>query len=324
MGFFLMALQALANHLNQAGVENRRQREILVKAPLPAQRSCWHGLRPQFGKTELLEWNLGQVQDLRAPVVGLAVDAVLVVTSRIALDALLGFQQQHGAGPEHHGSRWTHGSTARLESLGQTMAAQFAFRNSGIESGPLEPGNVVWARDCAVTAANALFRAPTHDAALWILVQSLEGASRSARRIEAVHALPLHKREGRSVLRLVELDHISSEIVQIGWGLVQVVAADVGRSVVRFGTSGDTSLASNADARVVQQSDGSIGDSNVLIGMEYIRSHRDCDRGRNPRLGDAGDELSPGDGHVSPLSFPPASRVWVSASRSVHGRRQFA
>src|ERR1700756_3130931 len=108
MSFLLMTLQVLANHLHETCIEHCRKREVLIKAFLPAKRSGGNRLWPQFRQSEFLEWDMRQIQGLRAAIVGLAVDAILVVAARTTLDALLGIEQQHGARPENYGSRGTH------------------------------------------------------------------------------------------------------------------------------------------------------------------------------------------------------------------------
>src|ERR1700757_3877158 len=108
MGFLLMTLQVLANHLHQTRIEQRRQREVLIKTFLPAKRSGGNRLWPQFRQSEFLEWHMRQIQGLRAAIVGLAVDAILVVAAGTTLDALLGIEQQHGTRPENNGARGTH------------------------------------------------------------------------------------------------------------------------------------------------------------------------------------------------------------------------
>src|SRR5690348_11497674 len=105
------------------------------------------------------------------------------------------------------------------------MAAQFAFRNSRVEPDPLEAGNVIGASDCAVAAADALGFVPTNGPGLRILVQRLKGTASSTGRLEAVHALALNKRSGTAIRRLVELDYVAGEIVEIVGRLVQAVAA---------------------------------------------------------------------------------------------------
>src|ERR1700686_5050394 len=129
MGFLLVALQALANPLHETCIEQRREREVLIKTFLPAKRSGGNGLWPQFRQTQFLEWDMRQIQGLRAAVVGLAVDAILVVAAGTILDALLGIEQQHGARPENYGARRADAGATWLQPLVQPMAAQFALRD---------------------------------------------------------------------------------------------------------------------------------------------------------------------------------------------------
>ena len=117
---------------------------------------------------------------------------------------------------------------------------------------------MIRASDRAIAAADALLGGPGDDAALRILVQSLKWASRGACRIKTVHALPLHERKCGAVLRLVELDDIARQIVEVRWRLMQIVAAGIRRCVVGFRASCDAGLAANADAGVIKQADGGI------------------------------------------------------------------
>ena len=95
-------------------------------------------------------------------------------------------------------------------------------------------------------------------------MQSLEGTAGRTGRIQTLHALALHKRKRRPIFWLIELDNVAGEFVQISRRLMQLVAADVRRGVIGLGTSRFASLAADADAGVVEQSDGSIGKRNLL------------------------------------------------------------
>src|SRR5947209_5395171 len=112
------------------------------------------------------------------------------------------------------------------------MAAQFALRDSRIEAHPLKTRDVVRACDRAVTAADALGFVPANRAGFRILVQSLERASGSTSRLQAVHALALDERRRAAVRRFVEFDYVTGEIVEIVRRLVQAIAASIGRRVI--------------------------------------------------------------------------------------------
>ena len=90
------------------------------------------------------------------------------------------------------------------------------------------------------------------------------------------------------------------------WDVFFSVELKRARSVILMkivaGAGRDAGLASDADAGVLKKSDGGAGNRNVLSGLEHIGANRDSHGGWHARLGDAGKELSPGDGHVSPLS----------------------
>src|SRR5208282_247321 len=106
-----------------------------------------------------------------------------------------------------------------------------------IESLPLKTRHVIGTGDGAIAAANTFLRRPTHNAGFRILVQSLEGTAGSARGIETVHALALHERGRRAVLWFIQLDNVAGEIVEVGGGLVQGIAAGIGGRIVRLGAS---------------------------------------------------------------------------------------
>src|SRR6202140_1171296 len=156
-----------------------------------------------------------QIQGLRAAVVGLAVDAILVVAAGTILDALLGIEQQHRARPENYGARRADARATRLQAFIQTIPAQFALSYAGIESHPLKLRNLIRACDGAVAASNALVGGPFDHAAFRIFVQRLEGTTRRTSRIEALHALPFHEGVRGAVFRLVELDDVAGKIVQV-------------------------------------------------------------------------------------------------------------
>src|SRR5579864_7145600 len=129
------------------------------------------------------------------------------------LDATLGLQQEHGARAKNHGARWPHAGTSRLEAFLQSVTAKFALRYTWIETCPLKTRNVKRAGDRAVAAADAFVGGPADYAGLRILMQGLERTSCCARRIQAMHTLALHEREGRPVVRLVELNDVAGDIV---------------------------------------------------------------------------------------------------------------
>src|SRR5581483_7942920 len=175
-------------------------------------------------------------QRLRPAVIGLSIDAILVVPLRTLCDPPLRFEQQHRPGPKDHRSSRTYARASRLQALVQARATQLALRHARIKSFPLESRHVIWARDRAVPASDTLLLGPTDDPALGILMECLKWTSRRTCWIQTVHALPLHVREDRSVLFLVELDHVAGEIVQVRRRLVQPVAAGIRRRPVRLRT----------------------------------------------------------------------------------------
>jgi len=145
-------------------------------------------------------------------------------------------------------------------------------------------------------------------------VEGLERASGRTRRIEAVHALPLHKGERRAVLRLVQLDDVAGHVVQVGGRLVQRIAARIRRRVVGFRASRYASLAADADGGIVEQSEGGIRNRDSL-GPQCLFADSDHYDSRHAGFGDARDEFTTSNGHVSPLSCQPAC-----LSTFLHGR----
>src|ERR1039458_5109344 len=94
MSFFLMTLQAGANHLHQADIQQRRHRKVPIKASLPAQRFGGHRVRTKLRQTEFFESDAREIQRLRPAVIGFSIHTVLVVAPGIILDALFGLRQQ--------------------------------------------------------------------------------------------------------------------------------------------------------------------------------------------------------------------------------------
>ena len=209
-------------------------------------------------------------------------------------------------GPKITAPGRTNGSAAGLKTPLQSVAAQLAFCNSRIVSLPLEAGNVIRTCNGAIAAADAFIRCPTDNARLRIFVQGLEGTARRAGWVQTLHALPLHKRVRRPVFRLIEFDNVAREFVQISRGLMQVVAADILGRVVGLRTSRLASLASNTDAGVIQQSDRCARKGNLLRLQGLGRDGESYGR-RHSGLGDGGEQCSPSDGHISPLSSELAS-----------------
>src|SRR5947209_11877562 len=78
MQLLLVSIQALADNLHQSGIQDCRQREVLVEAPLPAERAIGDRFFAKFRKTQLLERDFRQIESLGTAVIGFAVDAVLV------------------------------------------------------------------------------------------------------------------------------------------------------------------------------------------------------------------------------------------------------
>ena len=194
MGFLLITLQALANHLHQADIQQRGQREVLIKASLPAQSSGGHRLRSQVRQTEFVEGNAREVQTLCAAVVSFPVDALLIVAAGIVVNAAFGLRQQDCARTEDHGAGGTNAGASRLQPFLQPVAAQLALGHAGVVPLPLKTRDVIRAGDSAVAAADTFLGRPTHDAGLRFLVQSLEGTAGRASGIETLHALALHER----------------------------------------------------------------------------------------------------------------------------------
>src|SRR5581483_3374673 len=195
MGLLFMALHALSDHLHQSRIEHGRQREILVEAPLPAQRLRRNRFRPKLRQSELLKGHARQIQSLRATVIGLSIHTILVIPVRTLCDPLLRFEQQHRPGPKDHRSSRTYARASRLQALVQARATQLALRHARIKSFPLESRHVIWARDRAVPASDTLLLGPTDDPALGILMECLKWTSRRTCWIQTVHALPFHVRE---------------------------------------------------------------------------------------------------------------------------------
>src|SRR5579864_1046122 len=208
-----MSFEALADDLHQAGVQKSRQCEVLIKTPLPAKRSRWNRLWAEFRQAEFFEGHVGQIEGLGPAVVQLPVHAILKIAAGVRLDATLGLQQEHRAGPKNHGARWTHTGASGLEAFLQSVTAKFALRYTWIETCPLKARNMKRAGDRAVAAADAFVGGPADYAGLRIFVQGLERTSCCARRIQAMHTLALHEREGRPVVRLVELNDVAGDIV---------------------------------------------------------------------------------------------------------------
>jgi len=125
---------------------------------------------------------------------------------------------------------------------------------------PLKARHVVGTGDRAIAAADAFLGGPAHDARLGIFVQRLERTPSRAGGIETVHALPLHERGRRAILRFVELDNVAGEIVEVVGRLMQRVPARIGRRIVGFGAGRLAGFATDANAGVVEQSDRGAGD----------------------------------------------------------------
>jgi len=224
------------------------------------------------------------------------------------LDTLFGFRQQNRTRTKNYSSGGAHGGASRLEAFFEPIAAQLALCNARVVSLPLETRDVIRAGDSAVAAADTLVGRPTDDAGFRILMQSLEGTTRSACGIQTLHALALHKRIGRSVFWLVELDDVAGELVQIGGRLMQLVAANVLGSIVGLGAGCLTGFTTDADAGVVKQSDCSAGDRNLFRLQSFRADGKGYGR-RHSGLGDGGKQFSPSDGHISPLSLESGSRT---------------
>jgi hypothetical protein len=170
MGFQFMPVEALSNDLDQSRIEHCRQSEVLIEAPLPAQGFGGNRFWPQFRQAQFFEGDFREIQDLRTAVVGLAIDAILVLAAGIVLNAFLRLPQQHRTRSEYDSSRRANAGTSGLQSFCQTMAAEFALGDPWIETDPLESRNVMRTGDRAVAASDALFSGPIDHAGLWILL----------------------------------------------------------------------------------------------------------------------------------------------------------
>src|SRR5208282_1369188 len=261
-----------------------------------------------FGQTQFFEGNAGEIQGLRAAVVGFSINALLIVATGMILDALFGFGEQNRARTVNYSASGAHAGASGLEAFLQTIAAQLAFRDARVVSLPLETRDVIGTGDGAVPAADAFVGGPAHDAGLRIFVESLEGTARSASGIQALHALALHKRIGRSIFWLVKLDDVAGEFVEIGGRLMQLVAANILGSVVGLGAGCLTGFTTDADAGVVKQSDSGAGNRN-LFRLKGFRADGKGYGRRHSGLGDGGKQFSPSDGHISPLSSEFGSRT---------------
>src|SRR5579864_5144291 len=119
-----MSFEALADDLHQAGVQKSRQCEVLIKTPLPAKRSRRDRLWAEFRQAEFFEGHVREIEGLGPAVVQLPVYAILKIAAGARLDATLGLQQEHRAGPKNHRARWTHAGASRLEAFLQSRSEE--------------------------------------------------------------------------------------------------------------------------------------------------------------------------------------------------------
>ena len=71
-----------------------------------------------------------------------------------------------------------------------------------------------------------------------------------------MHALLFDEGVTAAIRRLVELDDVLGEGIQVGRGMVNAVLAKIAFEIVRFVAGGDTGLTSDAASGVVQEADG--------------------------------------------------------------------
>ncbi len=132
-----------------------------------------------------------------------------------------------------------------------------AWRDPGADFRPLELRHVVRTRHLTVAAPDAE-AVVVRDDAEFALLQRAEHAGADTRRIDAVHALPLHV--GQLVGASIELDDVLRAGVEIDGGLIQAAGpGGVGRQVVRLCARAHARLAADAERRVVEETDGVSG-----------------------------------------------------------------
>src|SRR6266568_2365420 len=137
---------------------------------------------------------MGEVENLGSSAFPFAKNTIFKILSRILLDAVFGLGQKVLASPENDSLGGAYGRAGGLLSGSQALLAEFTFHNLGIESLPLEFGDVVRACDFAVAAADAKFRVPGHDSGLGVFLEPFEHAAGDASGIDAMDALLLDVR----------------------------------------------------------------------------------------------------------------------------------
>ena len=109
--------------------------------------------------------------------------------------------------------RGTGGLHAFLQPL---VVAELAFYDLGIPTVPLKFRHFKRASDLAITAADTKRTVPGNSAPV-ALLQGSERATGDARRIEAVHALPLDEGELITIRLLIQLNNVLGLCIQASW-----------------------------------------------------------------------------------------------------------
>src|SRR5450759_69509 len=182
----------------------------------------------QLGEAELIERHVGDIQAAGATYFGLAVDEV-DVHFRMRSDTAVRFLQQIATQAILQRSRRAIVGTSRTLSLGKTAQAELALTHEAQCAVPLEFGHVERAGVLAVTTADALPRVHRHHP-IRGLVQRADRARRDARRVQALHALPLYEASlasGQIVTLNVGVS-IRAQGAQLLLARVQIVRCDAG------------------------------------------------------------------------------------------------